>query len=217
MPYGLFDYADMVQPMGLSPQAPDFVPAQKIPATTPPNTGLVTRAFPETPPSPTNPLVPSVGLGNDMLENPFTLRIPENPPTQVHNAPPIGTGALIGSEAPPNMTLACIPSEGCNPNPAPVTMAIPENGGIPMPPSGGQCPAGYESSNQSSSAPVKPPSSGYQFYDGGEQYQVGSGLGGGGGGGLPKWNASQMVEVLDTHMPWNTASRFNQLGITTAR
>ena len=211
MPYGLFDYADMVQPMGLSPQAPDFVPAQKIPATTPPNTGLVTRAFPETPPSPTNPLVPSVGLGNDMLENPFTLRIPENPPTQVHNAPPIGTGAIIGSEAPPNMTLACIPSEGCNPNPAPVTMAIPENGGIPMPPSGGQCPAGYESSSQSSSAPVKPPSSGFL------PYHVGSG---GGTSTMPvrspvsatapsTWSGSQAEKQY--------TSMLNGLGLNTAR
>ena len=178
MPYGLFDFEDTIEPMGLSPQAPDFVPAQKIPATTPPNTGLVTRAFPENPP-----------------QQMMTQAIPENPPSGNPYTLALGESGVV--------TDACIPSEGCNPNPvtaripenAPVTkMAYgenpvtpnpinytlkhpenpvtpdpimtfyrsPENPVTPTPPSG-QCPTGYQPASQSSSAPVKvkPPSYGF--------------------------------------------------------
>jgi hypothetical protein len=211
MPYGLFDFEDTIEPMGLSPVAPQYsrgfgfgddmridpnppIVTKAFPENPPQQ--LVTMAIPETPPSPTNPLVPSFGLGNDMLENPYTD--------------------------------ACIPSEGCNPNPPPmtppVTLAIPEGGFPPTPPSG-QCPTGYQSSNQPD--PIRPPSSSNIFHDRGIQY--GSGLGGG-GGGLPKWNASQMAEVLGSRTPvsatapntWSGSqqqytSMINQLGINTAR
>lgn len=161
MPYGLFDYEDAMEPMGLSPVAPDpfnpygysttnpapsgsFDPYgfSKIPAPTPQNSGLFTRAFPENPP-----------------QQITTMAIPESSPIDprvtraMGEGAPLVTDAMIGSEAPQNMTLACIPSEGCNPNP--VTARIPENPVTPTPPSG-QCPAGYQSSNQSSNINSNP-------------------------------------------------------------
>lgn len=198
MPYGLFDYEDAMEPMGLSPQAPDFVPARtqiatnaqiaqynqsiidqkaykdvlaldpsgasKIPQNLPSNpTRIITRAIPENPPA------SGFGFGDDMrtyqsgipataqkfaymgAENSppqkvTTMAIPENGPIQQNM-----TDAYIGSEAPPR----------------PVTMAHPESGTFPTPPSG-QCPAGYQSSNQSSSES--------RFFDNGIQYNIGSGL-----------------------------------------
>ena len=235
MPYGLFDFEDTIEPMGLSPVAPQwdmsntkqglanqgigfnssgFNPSNpmgysttnpapsgsfdplgfsKKPAPTPQNTGMVTRAFPENPPAQSG--IPAtaqkfayMGAENSPPQM-MTQAIPENPPSQ--SLPPSTVTRAVGEDQifPNPVTDACIPSEGCNPNPvtaripenAPVTkMAYGENGATPSPitlamigneappintlrmpenpvtptPPSGQCPAGYQSSNQSSNQPL---------------------------------------------------------------
>ena len=107
MPYGLFDFEDTIEPMGLSQ--------------------IVTMAIPE-------------NAGIPTTAQKFAYRGAENAPSQQ-----LVTDMAYGENNPPYN----------------VTLAIPEGGVPPTPPSG-QCPTGYQSSPQSS--PVKPPSSGYQFY-----------------------------------------------------
>lgn len=238
MPYGLFDFEDTIQPMGLSPayepqwDSEAFYNATQLkqgiaqgiakPAPTPENTGMVTRAIPENPPQ---QMMTQAIPENPPSGNPTTLAYGENgaipAPAPVPN--PVTT-AMIGNEAPPTATKM-YPESTVTPNPI-MTMAIPESGVIPTPPSG-QCPTGYQSSSQSSSAPVKPPSAGYQFYDGGKQYQVGSGLGtnvlksSGSGGGTSTMPVRSPVSAT-APSTWSGSqqqytSMLNQLGINTAR
>lgn len=127
MPYGLFDYENVIEPMGLSPVYNEDayfgtgfmnnLQNPKVPQQIPSNTSIVTKA------------------------------IPENPPTVYTTAHPENA-----------MTDACIPSEGCNPNP-PITLRMPENPATPTPPSGG-CPAGYSSAG---SSPIPAPVEGGFF------------------------------------------------------
>ena len=181
MPYGLFDFEDTIEPMGLSPVfEPQYkygtdqfgLPTrQNVPP--PQNTGIVTRAIPENPPAQSgipstaqklvyngaenspffNPVTDACIPSEGCNPNPVTAKIPENsttpnpimtfyksPENPVTPAPapvpnPV-TLAMIGNEAPPINTLR-----------------MPENPVTPTPPSG-QCPAGYQSSNQSSNQPL---------------------------------------------------------------
>jgi hypothetical protein len=178
MPYGLFDFEDTIEPMGLSPQfnlSPNTQQGRanlglpilnKIPAPTPQNTGIVTKAIPENPPQQVTTMAIPENAPSQFLPSFVTRAVGEE---QIFN-PPMVTDAMIGNEAPPiatamaygensfpynPSTLAMIPSE----MPPNVTLAIPENGVLPTPPSG-QCPTGYQPSNPSS--PIKPPPA--QFY-----------------------------------------------------
>ena len=123
MPFGLFDYENVIEPMGLSPRydSTNDPIDQKVPQEIPSNTSIVTRAIPENPPQNVTMAIPE----NAPSWNPTTLAYGEtgNP----------FTDALVGSEAPPI---------------TPITLAMPESGVIPTPPSGG-CPAGYSSAGSS--------------------------------------------------------------------
>ena len=194
MPYGLFDFEDTIQPMGLSPayepqwdseafynvqnrinntlQRPvvtfgvglaESSPPQQVTMASqgtykystdqlgrsireyvplPQNTGTVTRAIPEN--APTQSGIPAtaqklayMGAENSPPQQVSTMAIPENPPSQ---------------SLPPAPVTAKIPENSTTPNPV-MTLAIPEGGVTPTPPSG-QCPTGYQSSNQSSNQPL---------------------------------------------------------------
>ena len=144
MPYGLFDYENVIEPMGLSPQALPLPTFPKVPQQIPSNTSIVTRAIPE------NAGVPATAQK-------FAYMGAENSPPQKVTTMAIPEDGVI----PAPVTDACIPSEGCTPNPPPITLRMPENPATPTPtpPSGG-CPAGYSSAG---SSPIPAPVEGGAF------------------------------------------------------
>ena len=118
MPYGLFEFEDMIQPMG----APSAMPSA-------PSVLMSDDSWTVSPP-----------MANAQV---FTRAIPENPPTvpitqATFETNPIVTTAMIGSEAPPTVTKMAV---GEN-TPIATTMMVGEEG---QPPSTQptKCPAGY--------------------------------------------------------------------------
>lgn len=105
MPYGLFDYENVIEPMGLSPQALPLPTFPKVPQQIPSNTSIVTRAIPENPPAQSgNPYTDGM-VGREAP--PITLRMPENPATPTPTPPSGGCPAGYSSA-------------GSSPIPAPV-------------------------------------------------------------------------------------------------
>ena len=133
MPFGLFDYENVIEPMGLSPRydSTNDPIGQKVPQEIPSNTSIVTRAIPENPPQNVTMAIPE----NVPSWNPTTLAYGEtgNPFTVAVGESGVITDGFLGSEALPI---------------TPITLAMPESGVIPTPPSGG-CPAGYSSAGSS--------------------------------------------------------------------
>ena len=206
---------------------------------------MMTQAIPENPPSQSG--IPSTaqkhvywGMENSPPQQTSTLAIPESSPMPPPTCNPMTTRPAFGtSECAPTPinppTTVCIraPCEQTENNPT--TMAIPEGGVPPTPPSG-QCPVGYTSNDAGVNigAPVEggafnyagnsnpygltagqqiigsPTGKPFNVNQAGNTWtQIGSsGGGGGGGGGLPKWGASQMAEILGTQMPSNKGTGY---------